>query len=169
MSKHADDLPPKTKERLYTIWMTMWGRVRDKTNPWYGGRGITAADEFRSYSAFREYILLELLRLPKPWESLDRIDNDKGYEPGNLRWATAKDQGRNRSTNRIVTIEGKEMTIAEAAEVYGAVCYSQVLKRLGQGWSLWEALKTPSTPHRVRGTLRNQTKKNTEDLVEVQE
>jgi len=62
--------------------------------PNYGGRGVTFG--FPSVRAFAEWALDNLG--PKPGEhfSLDRIDNSRGYEPGNLRWATYSEQARNK-------------------------------------------------------------------------
>ena len=71
-------------------------RCYDRNNPdfpGYGGRGITCS--FTSATEFREHVLLHLGERPEGC-SLDRVDNDKGYEPGNLRWATPKEQCNNR-------------------------------------------------------------------------
>ena len=65
----------------------------------YGGRGIKMCDEWKkSYEKFADYIQNTLGDRPEG-ASIDRIDNDRGYEPGNLRWATDELQGQNRSTN----------------------------------------------------------------------
>ena len=64
----------------------------------YGGRGIKMCDEWKeSYEVFAKYIEDTLGERPEG-ASIDRIDNDKGYEPGNIRWATAELQGQNRRT-----------------------------------------------------------------------
>jgi hypothetical protein len=61
----------------------------------YGGRGIAVCERWNDYANF----LTDMGRRPSPKHSLDRIDNEKGYEPGNCRWATKKEQAQNRRTS----------------------------------------------------------------------
>lgn len=80
---------------LYNIWRQMKQRCYNPRADWfhrYGGRGITVCDEWRGdFQAFANYITSTLG--PRPvGTTLDRIDNDGNYEPGNVRWATAKEQ-----------------------------------------------------------------------------
>lgn len=63
--------------------------------PQYGGRGITVCDEWRNPFTFFRYLDEVLGPIPST-ASLDRIDNNKSYEPGNIRWATPIEQFRNR-------------------------------------------------------------------------
>ena len=63
----------------------------------YGGRGITMAEEFLGYGGGRRYCeYIDTLPGYAPGKTIDRIDNDKGYERGNLRWATPVEQRGNR-------------------------------------------------------------------------
>jgi hypothetical protein len=83
---------------LYTCWLNMNDRCRNPKNRQYkdyGGRRIKVCGEWEpSFSAFSAYILAHLGERP-PGMTLDRIDNDGNYEPGNVRWATRSMQRRN--------------------------------------------------------------------------
>jgi hypothetical protein len=83
----------------YASWLSMKGRCLRPTDPSYaeyGGRGITVhAPWIDSFELF----LAEVGERP-PGTTLDRIDNDRGYEPGNVRWSTAKEQANNRRAPR---------------------------------------------------------------------
>lgn len=92
----------RTKE--YRAWAHIIGRCRnpeDTSYPRYGGRGITVHDEWAdSFDAF----LRDVGQAPSPAHSIDRIDNDAGYRPGNVRWATQQEQALN--TSRTIKIDG---------------------------------------------------------------
>lgn len=81
-------------------WRSMKDRCLNRNNPAferYGGRGITICEEWiESYESF----LLAMGRKPTASHSLDRVDNSKGYEPSNCRWATKKEQANNRRARR---------------------------------------------------------------------
>lgn len=122
----------------YYCWARMIQRC---TNPKhtrykeYGGRGIQICDRWMSFSNF----LADMGTKPDG-KSLDRFPNNDGnYEPGNVRWATVKEQQNNR---RSVRIEhgGVTLTIAEWAHRSG-VPYPRLWARIKLGWSMAEALQ----------------------------
>lgn len=86
------------------------GNPRDKFYKWYGGRGIRVCDEWQDAVAFSEWAKKSGWR---PGLTIDRIDNDGNYEPGNCRWATRAEQSRNTSRNRWVEAFGKRLTVTD--------------------------------------------------------
>ena len=85
------------KTRLYHVWANMKDRCLNPNTPsysYYGGRGITICDEWRDdFQAFYDWAMANGHRDDL---SIDRIDNDKGYNPDNCRWATHSEQMHNR-------------------------------------------------------------------------
>lgn len=113
----------------HQAWTNMLSRCYNENAPnyhRYGGRGITVCEEWReSYSAF----LRDMGRKTSPDLSIDRIDNDGIYEPGNCRWATARENTRNRSCALVVM--GRPLK--EWADILG-VGYDTLRSRLKRGW-----------------------------------
>lgn len=130
----------KTKDDLHHVWENLKDRcLNPNSSVWslYGGRGITVCDEWKdNYEAFDEWARANGY---EKGLSLDRIDNDGNYEPTNCRWATAKEQCRNRSNNRILTIDGKSHCVSEWAEIVG-MNPSTIVTRLRRGWTDKEAV-----------------------------
>lgn len=89
----------RSKDPLYQLWLRIKKRCDDPkahNYRWYGARGISVWDSWRNDAgAFISYIEKNLGPRPDGC-SLDRINNDGNYEPGNLQWATAVEQARNR-------------------------------------------------------------------------
>lgn len=102
ISYRASDTKALTSERMYPVYRAMLARCYkeyDDAYINYGARGITVCDEWQGkggYEKYRAYILENLGERPSPSYSIDRIDNSKGYEPGNLRWANGQTQAFNR-------------------------------------------------------------------------
>lgn len=141
--------PPHNKHGLsktpeYRHWVNMLSRCNNPKTPWfnrYGGRGISVCDRWKAdFANFYE----DMGQRPTPKHSLDRIDTDGNYEPGNCRWATISEQARNTSANHMVEVSPGEgpITLAEAAE-RAPVPYSTVLYRLIRGWSVQDAVSRP--------------------------
>ena len=133
---------------MRTLWKSMVQRCTNQRNPSYaryGGRGIAVCDRWRSYAAFAQDVGLR----PSMRHTLDRIDNDRGYEPGNVRWATHVEQGANRAATRLVTHDGRTQSIAGWARDYGLAAPT-LWSRLRAGRPIGEALITPIDPRFTR-------------------
>ncbi len=81
----------------YSTWCNMKSRCNNPRRlnyKYYGGRGIRVCDEWAGADGFERF-LAHIGPKPSPRHSVDRIDNARGYEPGNVRWATAQQQVRN--------------------------------------------------------------------------
>lgn len=114
--------------------------------PHYGGRGIHMYPEWldTKYGVknFCEYITTSLGLCPKGM-TLDRIDNNGNYEPGNLRWATRKEQHNNMSSNHVIEYNGESLTLTQWSERLG-IKQPTLRHRLNRlGWSIERALTTP--------------------------
>lgn len=84
----------------YKVWRGIKRRCfmpNDPAYPRYGGRGIRLCDRWMDFNAF----LSDMGPRPSPDHSIDRIDNDGNYEPGNCRWATRAEQSQNRRNTRL--------------------------------------------------------------------
>ncbi len=86
----------------YKTWLAMKNRCYYPSNPryeYYGGKGIVICAEWiNDFSAFLQYMGPK----PSPKHSIDRIDGNKNYEPGNVRWATSLEQRHNRSKKGVI-------------------------------------------------------------------
>jgi len=122
----------------YHSWRSMIGRCCLKTDRYfanYGGRGITVCQRWReSFEAFRADMG------PRPLgRTLDRIDVNGNYEPGNCRWATAREQGEHRTDNRLITFNGETRTLTDWASAKG-LSVGALWRRLESGWPVDKAL-----------------------------
>jgi hypothetical protein len=103
----------------------------------YGGRGIRVCERWReSFLAFLDDVGCR----PTGRHSLDRIDTNGNYEPGNVRWATTTEQATNCRRNRRLTHDGKTQTLVEWARDY-QLNPDTLASRIGKlGWSMERAL-----------------------------
>lgn len=137
--------------KVYRAWVTMRSRCEDTNNKRYhryGGRGIQVCDRWQSFEMF----YADMGDAPEG-ASLDRINNDGNYEPGNCRWATPKQQQNNTSNNRTYTHDGKTQTLAQWARDLG-IAYHVLRYRLNKGWQppklfTTDNLKGKDTKHTV--------------------
>jgi len=133
----------------YMVWEAVLQRCLDKNCDCYhryGGRGITVCDRWLDFETF----LADMGHRPSPDHSIERIDNSCGYEPKNCRWATRKEQARNRRTNRFLEHDGQRMTLIEWAEKTG-MKRATIERRIDVlGWSVGKALSSPPHKHSTR-------------------
>jgi hypothetical protein len=118
----------------YLIWRNMRDRCRNpkaKGYAFYGARGLTVCDRWaESFAAF----IADVGWRPSLELTLERIENDKGYEPGNVRWATRKEQANNRRV-RIDRVMIGGQTLTKFAATWG-IPYQTAWARLRKGQPL---------------------------------
>ena len=141
----------QTHSPTHRSWSSMVVRC---TNPnvrgydAYGGRGIRVCDRWRSFANF----LADMGERPRG-TTLDRIDVNGHYEPGNVRWATRKVNCRNRRSNVRITIGSETLTLAEWCERNG-VPRDTARKRIEAGWPAANAVRARPRPKRPNGAGR---------------
>jgi hypothetical protein len=131
-----------TKTKPHIAWTEMRQRCYNKNilsfHNW-GGRGIKVCDRWKnSFVNFYK----DMGDPPTKGHQLDRIDNDGDYEPGNVRWATQKEQGRNRRDNVILNVDGEDRLLIDIAEEIG-IRYETLYGRIRSGWSVERAVTCP--------------------------
>lgn len=132
-----------TKTRLYKIWTHIKQRCYNKKRESfknYGARGITVCEEWKN--DFMSFYNWAINNGYKDNLTVDRIDNNGNYEPGNCRWITIKEQDRNKRTNHLITYNNKTYCIAEWAEITNinkSVLWTRLFKF---NWPIEKALTT---------------------------
>ena len=106
----------------------------------YGGRGIFVCDEWRTNT--QAFIDWSMSQGYADDLTIDRIDNDSNYEPGNCRWATQKEQQHNRSTNVFLTYNGKTQDLKQWADELG-IYYLTLWHRYKAGWDTKKIIEEP--------------------------
>ena len=128
----------KSKSVDYSLWTTMLQRCSNKKHASYkdyGAKGISVCERWTKFENFASDML------PRPFEhaSIERMDNNKGYSKENCEWIPLPDQALNKSTSRLLEINGEIKTVVEWSRQYGAE-YGTVLSRLNHGYSPVDAL-----------------------------
>ena len=138
----------------YKSWSHMIRRCTDPNShnyKWYGGKGIKVHPRYLKFQNFLD----DLGPRPSPKHSIDRIDGTKNYEPGNLRWATQKEQVRNQNKTIIIVFNGETRPLVEWAEILN-IHRSTLYDRLNRyGWSIADTLTVPSGGKRPQITTEN--------------
>lgn len=136
----------------YATWMRMRHRCENPSNKrWnrYGGRGISVCAEWRhSFAAF----FASVGPRPSPQHSLDRINNNGNYEPGNCRWATRSQQSSNKSDSTAITAFGRTATATEWSKITG-LGRTMITRRVAAGVPHHIAVSEP--PHKAGRPLPN--------------
>ena len=133
------------KNPLYKAYASMRGRVCNENDPQYkdyGGRGIRICSRWTEPDGVGFQNFLDDMGPRPDGFTLDRIDNDGNYEPGNCRWATRAEQVRNRRNNIQVTLDGRTMVLKDWCAELG-VGYNTVRRRVRAGQDPIEALNAP--------------------------
>ncbi len=140
----------KCESRVYKVWNNMVGRCycpSTRRFDRYGGRGISVCDRWRDFLNFYAD-----MGDPPDGLTLNRIDNDGNYEPGNCRWATWSQQMLNTSQNEL-THKGITLTVKQWANRIG-VKYKTLHRRLHHyHWSVERALDTPPGENTKRANI----------------
>ncbi len=118
LTKHHSHL--QSGKRIYHEWQNIKARCLNTNNKSYyryGGRGITICDEWKDdFQAFYDWAMSHGY---KDDLTIDRIDNNKGYNPENCRWVDLMAQNRNRRSNVMVEYNGQKICLTDAAKLSG--------------------------------------------------
>lgn len=136
---------------IYRAWINMKTRcfnIKSSHYLDYGGRGITVCSDWLIFENF-----FRDMGEPQKGYSLDRIDNNGGYNKENCRWSTISEQSRNKRSNVLYTLNGETLCLAEWASRIG-VNGTTITYRLRRGWPLALALTSKKAPpQRVKGSF----------------
>lgn len=124
---------------LHHVWQCIKDRCLNENyshRDTYGGRGITICEEWLDFNAFYDWAMSNGY---KEGLTIDRIDNNGGYEPSNCRWADMKTQCRNRRSNVVIECDGEKHCLSEWAEILREP-YAKLVSRHRRGWSDREIL-----------------------------
>lgn len=122
----------------YAIWMGMRQRCSNPSNKEfhnYGGRGIKVCKRWQSFKNF----IADMGQRPSKDLSIERINNDKGYSPGNCKWGTTFEQANNTRANVFFCIDGVEKTVSQWSRISG-VPPTTIYGRIRSGWPVEKAV-----------------------------
>lgn len=125
----------------YAIWMGMRQRCSNPSNKEfhnYGGRGIKVCKRWQSFKNF----IADMGQRPSRDLSIERINNDKGYSPGNCKWGTTFEQANNTRVNVFFGIDGVEKTVSQWSRISG-ITPTTIYGRIRSGWPVEKAVFQP--------------------------
>ncbi|MFA4944873.1 MAG: hypothetical protein WC789_09265 [Lentisphaeria bacterium] len=132
-----------SKTPIYKRWAAMIARCEDshgRAYHNYGARGITVCPRWRdSVEAFIE----DMGAPPSPAHTIERVDNSKGYEPGNCTWVLRRAQNRNKRTNQTVTFNGETLCLRDWATRLGLKYGTLRYRIVAAGWPVAAAFSAP--------------------------
>lgn len=132
--------------RLYQIWNGMKQRCSNKKHCGYhnyGGRGVRVCAEWECFTSFYKWATDNGYR---DGLSIDRIDGNGNYAPGNCRWIPFRLQGMKTSRIHLLEFNGEVKSMAEWSRISG-IPYSVLIARINRhGWTTEKALTTPIKP-----------------------
>jgi len=163
-----------SKTGFYRVFTALRARCGNPKNPSfknYGGRGIRC--NWTSFNDFKKDLYTDFLEHIKKHgsenTSLDRINNNGNYCKENCRWATRSEQQNNTRRNRVYTLDGKTQSLTMWCREYN-IPKITFMYRIGHGYSLSDALKTPiKKQNTCSGTTTPENKKaiTVDDLFEM--
>src|SRR3990167_3288391 len=141
-----------SKDRIYTIWMSMKARCSNPKSvafKQYGGRGINVCERWKKFENF----YLDMCERIIKTQTLERVNNDGNYEPGNVQWASPKEQANNtRKVSQAIRIKtSRGLLRPREIAIIAGVSYNGILERIKNG-ETGDALLTPSRKPRKSTT-----------------
>jgi hypothetical protein len=128
----------------YNSWRAMRNRCSNPSNAswrYYGAKGVIVCQRWaESFAAFLE----DMGPAPSTHHQIDRIENARGYEPGNCRWSTATEQQANTAKVRYLEHQGSRRPVAEWARLTGIPSTTIICRIDRLGWTAERALSTPA-------------------------
>lgn len=134
------------KSSEYACWVSMRTRCNNPNHPKYksyGARGIKVCERWDSFQNF----IADMGLKPHPSLSLERKNNNEGYNPDNCKWGTTEEQSNNKRTSIIVTFRGETKTLRQHCT--DQAMYNTVISRLWRGWDVQKALSEPRQGYRI--------------------
>jgi hypothetical protein len=141
-----------SNNKVHKAWRQMWGRCTRKHQAdysFYGGRGIRVCERWKTFELFLEDVGMP----PTQKHSLDRVNNNGNYEPGNCRWATHTQQVRNTRQTIMLTLGERTMAAGDWADELG-INSRTIKSRIRYGWAV-EDILSPVITKRHHGKPKN--------------